>query len=165
MRALLIVLAVLLLALDLVASFHEDHHDLGSGERVAEVLVPHVASPSPAEHRLDPLGSRFLELISYRPKARSRPLRAKVKAVAVYPTDALLHALAMCETGGRMDNPNTGNGYFGFFQFSLATWRSVGGARYPHEHSYAEQASRARALILRSGWGQFPRCSRTIGAR
>lgn len=85
----------------------------------------------------------------------------------VYPTDELLYALAGCETGGRYDNPNTGNGYFGFFQFDLGTWREVGGTGYPHEHPYEVQRDLARALILKpdGGWGRFPHCSRAIGAR
>ena len=75
------------------------------------------------------------------------------------------HALAMCETGGRMDNPNTGNGYYGYFQFALSTWQSVGGPGYPHEHDYATQLHYAQILQGRSGWGQWPACSRKLGLR
>jgi hypothetical protein len=73
--------------------------------------------------------------------------------------------LAMCETGGKMDNPNTGNGYYGYFQFALSTWQSVGGPGYPHEHSYETQKHYAQILQQRSGWGQWPHCSKELGLR
>jgi len=40
--------------------------------------------------------------------------------------------LAQCESGG---NPatNTGNGFYGMYQFTLETWQSLGGTGYPHE--------------------------------
>src|SRR5690606_36407752 len=46
--------------------------------------------------------------------------------------------IAKCESGGNW-SINTGNGYYGGLQFSLATWRSVGGPGYPHEQSKATQ--------------------------
>lgn len=68
------------------------------------------------------------------------------------------YLLAGCETGGRYDNPNTGNGFYGYFQFSLSTWKSLGGTGYPHEHSYDIQRSFASKLQSKSGWGQWPKC-------
>lgn len=71
-------------------------------------------------------------------------------------------ALAQCESGG---NPatNTGNGYYGMYQFSLPTWQSVGGSGLPSEASAAEQTMRAQILQQRSGWGQWPACSASLG--
>ena len=71
-------------------------------------------------------------------------------------------ALARCESGG---NPatNTGNGYYGLYQFSLPTWRAMGGSGLPSEASAAEQTQRAQALQARSGWGQWPACARSLG--
>jgi hypothetical protein len=65
--------------------------------------------------------------------------------------------VADCESGG---NPatNTGNSYYGAYQFSLSTWRSVGGSGYPHQHSLLEQTRRADILRQRSGLGQWPVC-------
>lgn len=87
----------------------------------------------------------------------------KPAAASSYSGGDVWHDLAMCETGGKMDNPNTGNGYFGFFQFSLGTWESVGGTGYPHEHSYGTQKSFAQKLQARSGWGQWPHCAAKLG--
>lgn len=67
--------------------------------------------------------------------------------------------VAECESG---DNPaiNTGNGYYGWVQFSLPTWRSVGGTGLPSDHDRATQAHFAEILKDRSGLGQWPVCGR-----
>jgi uncharacterized protein YabE (DUF348 family) len=64
-------------------------------------------------------------------------------------------ALAQCESGG---NPKAVNpaGYYGLYQFSLATWHSVGGTGNPIDHSASEQTYRAKLLYKRTGassWG------------
>jgi uncharacterized protein YabE (DUF348 family) len=63
-------------------------------------------------------------------------------------------ALAKCESGGnpRAVNPN---GYYGLYQFSLATWHSVGGSGNPIDASAAEQTSRAEMLYNKAGAGQW----------
>lgn len=70
--------------------------------------------------------------------------------------------LAQCESGGNWAI-NTGNGYYGGVQFSLATWQSLGGTGYPHQASREEQIARASALQARSGWGQWPACAAKLG--
>lgn len=71
--------------------------------------------------------------------------------------------IAKCESGGNW-SINTGNGYYGGLQFSLATWRSVGGPGYPHEQSKATQIKYAEILQKRSGWGQWS-CAAKVGVR
>ncbi|MHA7133415.1 transglycosylase family protein [Oerskovia turbata] len=73
-------------------------------------------------------------------------------------------ALAKCESGG---NPatNTGNGYYGLYQFSASTWKSMGGTGLPSQASAEEQTMRAQMLQARSGWGQWPACSKKLGLR
>ncbi len=58
------------------------------------------------------------------------------------------------ESGGNYAT-NTGNGYYGAYQFSLSTWRSVGGQGLPSQASPAEQNARAQMLQQRSGWRQW----------
>ena len=74
---------------------------------------------------------------------------------------AIWAAIAQCESGG---NPsiNTGNGYYGMYQFSLPTGRSVGGSGLPSDASVEEQTMRARMLQQRSGWGQWG-CAYRLG--
>ena len=70
-----------------------------------------------------------------------------------------LEAIAACESGG---NPgtNTGNGFYGKFQFTLQTWASVGGSGNPAEASEAEQNQRAALLYAREGASPWPVCGR-----
>jgi len=72
--------------------------------------------------------------------------------------------LAKCESGGNWAI-NTGNGYYGGVQFSLSSWRLVGGQGYPHQNSKWEQIHRAELLHDRQGWGAWPSCSRQLGLR
>ena len=58
---------------------------------------------------------------------------------------------------------NTGNGYYGGLQFSLATWQGVGGAGYPHQATKAEQIHRGKILQARAGWDQWPVCAKRLG--
>lgn len=72
--------------------------------------------------------------------------------------------LAQCEAGGNWAI-NTGNGYFGGLQFSLSSWRAVGGSGYPHQASKSEQIARGEMLKARQGWGAWPSCSAKLGLR
>jgi len=72
--------------------------------------------------------------------------------------------LAACESGGNWAI-NTGNGYYGGLQFSLSSWRAVGGSGYPHQASKSEQIARAEMLKARQGWGAWPACTAKLGLR
>lgn len=80
-------------------------------------------------------------------------------------TDAIWAALARCESSGNPKAVGGGGRYFGAFQFSLGTWRSVGGTGNPTDHSYAVQLEAAKRLQARSGWSQWPACARRLGLR
>lgn len=70
-------------------------------------------------------------------------------------------AVAECESGGNWAI-NTGNGYYGGLQFSLSSWRSVGGQGYPHEHSREVQIQFAELLLSRQGPGAWPHCGKYL---
>jgi len=80
------------------------------------------------------------------------------------PARGVWDRLAECESGGNW-SINTGNGYYGGLQFSLSSWRAVGGTGYPHQASRAEQIKRAEMLLDIQGWGAWPACSRKLGLR
>lgn len=68
-----------------------------------------------------------------------------------------LASIRACESGGDYTT-DTGNGYYGAYQFTLSTWASVGGSGNPADASPSEQDSRAQMLIdsgYRSAW---PNC-------
>lgn len=79
------------------------------------------------------------------------------------PSSDVWSALARCESGGDPSAHSSGGRYHGAFQFSLETWRGVGGSGDPHEHSFGTQLEMAQKLQARSGWGQWPRCARKLG--
>ena len=72
--------------------------------------------------------------------------------------------IAECESNG---NPsiNTGNGYYGMYQFSLQSWRAVGGSGLPSDASVEEQTRRAEMLLDLQGWGAWPSCASQAGYR
>ena len=95
--------------------------------------------------------------------ARARFARASRSAVRVLTGDVWAQ-LRACESGGRY-NVNTGNGFYGAYQFHPRTWRGLGYPGLPHQAPPEMQDEAARKLQARSGWGQWPVCSRRIGAR
>ncbi|MBU2595799.1 transglycosylase family protein [Patescibacteria group bacterium] len=96
--------------------------------------------------------------------------RAKVK---VLPSagldlgDAWLR-LRMCESGNTYSR-NSGNGYYGAYQFNISTWRSYAPAGYadvrPDLAPPAVQDQAALALYHKRGWQPWPACSRKLGLR
>lgn len=70
-------------------------------------------------------------------------------------------AVAQCESGGNW-HINTGNGYYGGLQFSLSSWRYVGGTGYPHEHSRETQIHFAEILLAKQGRGAWPHCGKYL---
>jgi resuscitation-promoting factor RpfA len=71
-----------------------------------------------------------------------------------------LHKLRICESGDNY-RANTGNGYFGAYQFSRATWHSLGFKGRPDHAKHATQNRAARDLHARQGWSAWPACSQS----
>ncbi|PXY29322.1 transglycosylase [Prauserella sp. PE36] len=69
--------------------------------------------------------------------------------------------LRMCESTDRY-TVNTGNGYYGAYQFDLPTWRSVGGTGRPDQATRAEQDYRALYLYRMRGWQPWE-CAGMLG--
>jgi hypothetical protein len=69
-------------------------------------------------------------------------------------------SVAKCESGDR--NVNTGNGYYGYFQFSAGTWHAMGGTGLPSDNSAEKQLELAQKLKARSGAGQWPVCGKYL---
>ncbi len=99
---------------------------------------------------------------------RAAAERAAAEGAAVErstaPAGGVWDRLAQCESGGNWAI-NTGNGYYGGLQFSLSSWRAVGGAGYPHEASRETQIEMGERLRANGGWRHWPACSRKLGLR
>ncbi len=70
--------------------------------------------------------------------------------------------LRMCESGGNYST-NTGNGYYGAYQFDLRTWHGMGYSGKPSSASAGTQDQAARTLQSQRGWQPWPACARKLG--
>jgi peptidoglycan hydrolase-like protein with peptidoglycan-binding domain len=71
--------------------------------------------------------------------------------------------IRQCESGGNYST-NTGNGFYGAYQFTQSTWNSLGYSGLPSSASAATQDQAARQLAARSGFGQWPVCGAGQGS-
>lgn len=70
--------------------------------------------------------------------------------------------LRMCESSGNYQ-VNTGNGYYGAYQFNLATWHGLGYPGLPSNAAPAVQDAAAQKLYSQRGWEPWPACSVKLG--
>lgn len=139
---------------------------------VAQRPSPVVRSTTKAKPAVRRVRPRYTRSRSTRPKyTRSRwarpsrsAVRPKVVKAKAVPTGDVWARLRACESGGRY-NINTGNGFYGAYQFHPRTWRGLGYPGLPHQAPPEMQDEAARKLQARSGWGQWPACSRRLGLR
>ena len=92
-------------------------------------------------------------------RARIRELERRLNAPPPSTASPVMEAIAQCESGG---NPatDTGNGFYGKYQFTLETWAAVGGSGNPAHASEAEQDRRAAILYEQAGPSPWPVCGR-----
>jgi hypothetical protein len=67
-----------------------------------------------------------------------------------------------CESGGHYAT-NTGNGYYGAYQFDLRTWHGLGYSGRPDQSAPGTQDAAARSLQAQRGWSPWPACARKLG--
>jgi opacity protein-like surface antigen len=91
--------------------------------------------------------------------ARLRDLRRDLRDARAPSASPVLEAIAACESGGD-PTTNTGNGFYGKYQFTLETWQAVGGSGNPVQASEAEQDRRAAILYEQAGASPWPVCGR-----
>jgi hypothetical protein len=70
--------------------------------------------------------------------------------------------LRACESGGNYST-NTGNGFYGAYQFASGTWHGLGYSGLPSDASSSTQDAAARTLQSQQGWSPWPACSRKLG--
>lgn len=83
--------------------------------------------------------------------------------------EAQINALGSCESGMTATR-NSGNGFYGAFQFMPATWRTSAPAPYnnvlPHEAPLDAQKQAVQNLLSRSSiFTQFPGCANKMRAQ
>lgn len=77
-------------------------------------------------------------------------------------SSATWQALRECESGDNYGE-DTGNGYYGAYQFSPTTWHSLGYGGLPSQAPPATQDAAAQQLYDEVGWSAWPGCSAKLG--
>ncbi len=127
---------------------------------VPKIAGPAVPAPSttPTARATAAPASRSTVRPALKPKRSTYPVLAAAKLDWT--------ALAQCESGGDPRSTNDGAGnYFGLYQFSVSTWRSVGGTGLPNKATAAEQTYRAELLYDQQGSSPWPNCGRHLRGR
>lgn len=73
-----------------------------------------------------------------------------------------LAQLRQCEAGGNY-SINTGNGYYGAYQFDVSTWNGYGGYTIPSDAPPAIQDQKATETYQGRGWQPWPGCTSSLG--
>jgi hypothetical protein len=98
-------------------------------------------------------------------QAKASAKRVVVRRVAVAqvaPTADLLYRLRLCESGGTY-NRNSGNGYYGAYQYAISSWGGYGGYARADLAPAEVQDAKVMADIAVRGWYPWPACARKIG--
>jgi hypothetical protein len=90
------------------------------------------------------------------------PKPAPKPAPSSAPAGGVWYELRMCESNDDY-SIDTGNGYYGAYQFALSTWYALGYTGLPSDAPPAVQDAAAQKLQAESGWGQWPACSAELG--
>lgn len=69
--------------------------------------------------------------------------------------------LSYCESNHEA-HLNTGNGYYGAFQFDKTTWNNFHSG-FASDFSYKVQKATAKKLQHERGWQPWPGCSQKLG--
>lgn len=93
------------------------------------------------------------------PKTGKTPRRRRSSRRPRVSTPPHLQAIAACESGGNPRALDSTGTYRGKYQFTISTWRGVGGSGDPAAASEPEQDRRAAVLYARGGAGQWPGCA------
>ena len=123
------------------------------------------ANPVMVDPQNPPVGAwLYIPHPSMSPQPRPRPGQPGYSPTpsGTVVVDGIWLQLAQCESSGNW-GINTGNGYFGGLQFTLSSWRAVGGAGRPHEAHPMEQIARADYLQRIQGWKAWPMCAGKLG--
>jgi uncharacterized protein YabE (DUF348 family) len=103
------------------------------------------------------------EIVTLAPQGEELVVGSKTAAFAG-DFAAALAKLRSCEGAY---TSNTGNGYYGAYQFNLGTWRANAPAGYggmlPNNAPPQIQDQAAATLYQRRGWQPWPSCSRSLG--
>ena len=129
-----------------------------NGGLVAVVQSAVTPAPAPAAPRLIPTPTTSPPATTVAPGPTATPAPSSGDGGA----GGVWLQLRQCESGDNYQ-ANTGNGFFGAYQFSQDTWTNLGYPGRPDLASPGMQDAAAQKLQAESGWGQWPACSAALG--
>lgn len=117
-------------------------------------VVTVVATPAPVAAAATPAPTPT--------PAPSTPVVTAATSGPAPASSATWQALRECESGDDYSE-DTGNGYYGAYQFAASTWSSLGFPGLPSDASPALQNLAAARLQRLDGWSAWPVCSEAVG--
>lgn len=108
-----------------------------------------------------PLRSAALRHLRHPLTRPAGPRASRVYANDGIPASTWLE-LRLCESGDNY-GADTGNGYYGAYQFLATTWWALGYGGMPNTAPPAVQDAAARRLLALQGWSAWPQCSARLG--
>ena len=91
-------------------------------------------------------------------------VKGSIERHVFVPLGGVWSQLRSCESGGNY-SADTGNGYYGAYQFALSTWRGLQLGGLPSSAPPQIQDDAAVRLQKLDGWNPWPRCSGALGLR
>lgn len=172
-RGLLLPIALIAVGIFTINHSSQVVHPLAMSEQASVLVAPSQAAPNraaldelAAERHVEARAAQEAQRIAAAKAAASRASRGAVRPRFAGPiNDDVFIRLSWCEAGGRPTAVSRNGKYFGAFQFSLGTWHGIGMSGNPIDFPYEVQLDAAKRLQARSGWGQWPVCSRKLGLR
>ena len=130
-----------------------------------EVAPPTTVPPPPPTTQPPPPPTTSPPTTQPRP-VRVIPARPPIRAAATSssPSVSAIFACIRQKESGDNYSENTGNGYYGAYQFDLGTWQSLGNSGRPDQASPAVQDAAAQKLYSEKGFAPWPVTSRECGA-
>lgn len=162
---------------DFWTTIWNDNPTIKSPNLIEEGDILKIRNTKPTE--AEELNEVLSKKVTIKPVAKAftspTPVQAATQAQAIQAapssspkslTDAQILFLGQCEAG-MIANRNTGNGYYGAFQFSYGTWKSMGTAYERADLAPIEvQIDAVQRLLQRSSiFTQFPGCARKMQAQ
>ncbi|TAK89287.1 hypothetical protein EPO04_01985 [Patescibacteria group bacterium] len=94
-------------------------------------------------------------------KVAAKATSAATTEAAPAATGDAWYKLRLCESGNDYTK-NTGNGYYGAYQYNIGTWNNYGGFARPDLAPAAVQDAKAQADYARRGFSPWPACSKRL---
>lgn len=146
---------------------HQEQASQAAALEVASARSSALAEAASEQSRLTSLQGRLNQLLATR--TQGMPVNNGLVAVVHSITSpggagGVWLQLRECESGNNYQ-ANTGNGFYGAYQFSQSTWNNLGYPGRPDTEPPAMQDQAAQRLQAQDGWGQWPACSAALGLR